>query len=279
MSKQNNLPSYDAFLELKKREYRSFEENKHLGTLTKQTVIQALYLFIFLDKKRLMNLLDQEPKNQGSFYRIIKTLLAEKVIKTVPSLYTESKQVYALKPKAFRTYLEPDLIENYQFNQNKMGLGVSATHNLKVRSVCIAFLQNNPSARIITEKRIRVLIKTGQMNLYRIPDAIFVDDGLYFFIEFEFSNKNRKDRREALIKADMNCRAYQEKYPDAEITTIWYLNTPGMLKLFEEEIFHLVHYKTEVTRRGRLAERGISPHLQYQMYSIKNNNHILGELS
>lgn len=273
MPQQNNLPSYEEYLELKNNPDRSYEENQFFGTLTKRVIVEALQLFGFLDKPSLMFLLGQNNKNQGSFYRTVKILIDEQIIKKIPSEYTKSKNVYVLKPKAFRTFLDADIQQNYQFNKNKMGLGVMATHNLQAHKSCIQFLAVYPAARILTEKRIRALNKAGRLQLFRIPDAIIIHEEVYYFVEFEFSTKNRKDRREAIIKADMNCQVAREKYPEADILTIWFLNSPSMLRLFEDEIFNLVHYKTEVSSKGGLAERAVLPYLKYKMYSIKKYNH------
>lgn len=278
MNYKNRIPSYAPFIELKQNPDRNFEDNQLLGRLTKETLVEALFLFGFLDKSSIMVLLEQNEKNQGSFYRVMKSLLDEKVIKKIPSQYTKEKFVYALKPRAFVYYLDPKWKDEYQFNKNKMGLGVSATHRLSISKTCINILRSYPNAHILTERLIRQRHKAGRIELVRIPDAIMVDGEDYFFLEFEFSSKNRKDRWEALIKANMNCDIAQERYPNAHVMTYWYVNSASMRRLYEEEIEYLSSYGVEVSSKGRLAERGRSLNQEYVTYSLDSGNHIVATL-
>ncbi|WP_373017594.1 hypothetical protein [Thiomicrorhabdus sp.] len=278
MNHKNRIPSYTPFIELKQNIDRSFEDNQLLGQLTKTTVVEALFLFGFLDKPAIMLLLDQDDRNQGSFYRIVKSLLDEKVIKKIPSQYTKEKFVYALKPRAFTYYLDSKWKDEYQFNKNKMGLGVSATHRLSISKTCINILKNYPNARIFTERLIRQMHKAGRIELMRIPDALLIDGEDYFFLEFEFSSKNRKDRREALIKADMNCNIANERYPNAHVMTYWYVNSASMWRLYEEEIEYLSSHGVEISSKGRLAERGRFANQDYFGYLLEKGNHIVAKL-
>lgn len=254
------LLRYSNYLKLQIKTNKTFEENKRQGALAKEVICRAIFRFKFLDKPTLMTLLNYEKSNEGGFYRIMRTLIDEGVIKGVESKYTPSKTVYALKPKAFQTYLMNENINFYPKSKNKLGIGVRATHHLITASKVIGIIKSihfktGIAAKFLTEREIRA---RAADYFARIPDALInIGNEATYFVEFEFSNKNRYDRTWALINANKNAEAllYDED-SDYTVWTLWILSDNTMKRLYEREIFDLSRHGVGINNAdGEFEER------------------------
>lgn len=253
----NELLNYDEYLDLQTCPNKSFEDNQEQGFLAKQVICHALYRFKFLDKTVLMNLLNFNKSNEGGFYRIIQKLKKERCIKTVESKYTQAKSVYALKPNAFRTYLTD--LDNvnpsfYPRSNAKLGLGVRATHHLTIANHVIkivknTYLQKEYMPDFLNEREIR-----ANADFFpRTPDALInLGENETYLLEYEFSEKNKADRRRALVNADRNVDSLidTEYEPDYEVETYWILKNQTMKSLYDREIDYLVRNGIEITENG-----------------------------
>jgi hypothetical protein len=265
------IPRYAEFLTLKNKPNRSFEENQKLGELTIEVALRALFRFQFLDKNTLMFFLQQSDKNQGSFYRLMKTLMDRKWVRKVDAPYLQSKHVYMLRRKAFEYYLPANYADDYVFNKSKIGLGVSSSHKLFIARMIISLLIKEPESKFQTEREIRYEIKLGRLKLYRVPDAIFYGYESITLLEFEFSEKNRLDRLEALVKAELNVYRFSEKYEDWPVSIVWGFVNKTLKKRYENEVEKYSERALRIDGYGNSIERH-NP-TDYFDFTLDRENH------
>ncbi|GAB6069898.1 hypothetical protein JCM30760_09950 [Thiomicrorhabdus hydrogeniphila] len=255
----DKLLNYDEYLDLQTKQTKTFNENQRQGFLAKQLVCDSIFRFKFLDKPVLMTLLNFDKSNNGGFYRIMKNLQKENVVKALESKYTTSKTVYALKPKAFRTYLKNKEPFFYPKSNDKLGIGVKATHNLTTANMMIrmtrnTYLKYQYLPNFVTERELRATAD----YLPRMPDGfINISENDSYFIEYEFSEKNRRDRINALVNADRNVSyLLDDKYESEEYTveTIWYVKNQRMKNLYEREIKQLAYNGINVLNFDNILE-------------------------
>lgn len=267
-----HLFNYARFVELKQKSKKSFDDNKALGDLTKEIIVQGLYRFGFLDKQRIKILvLEDKAKSEGALYRHLSTLTKHGFIKQQPAPTTVAGSVFVLTRKAFKHYGYLDLDESgYVFSRNKNGAdGVSAEHKLGTFAGIISILRDAPNATFLTEREIRQYRDREHYlsKLKRIPDGIVYDHNSVFLVEFEYSEKNRKDRKEALIKSAMDAEYLKRMLPNKDqIICRWNFKTFSMGNVYVKTFTEMSENGVLVDSYGRLRERGIRQGINYFEY-------------